>query len=580
MSSVLKSNRDYSKAKKIGLYIRVSTQEQAANPEGSIKSQEQRLRQAVKFRNFDEPFGEVKRVFIDRAKSGKDTKRPALQEMLKSIKSGEIDLVMVTELSRLSRSLKDFCEMFYMMKELGCGFQSLREQYDTTTAAGEMILYTVANLAQFERRQTSERIAANFHARSQRGLYNGGPVPLGYKLIPEKRGYLAIDEEPALIVKETFKTFLKEGSLAQAGKSLNDRGFKIKKKTTGGGDKRLGYFTTDNLHGILTRVAYIGKKAVKNRSGEIELVDACWPAIVDEKTFYRVGDILKKNHRRFKPNSRRRYPYLLSRLTSCGVCGDRLTGKSAHGQSGKVPYYEHGWATRKQSCQTKKFFKCENHKRFQARKLEPAVWSEIEKLLSSDIFAQKLTEKAKSMYKPLSQDLAKNKLREKSVAFDRQLEALAEHLTKLPMDVSPQPVFNQMQKIEKLKKEVGKEIDALGEKEIKNQPPIDFDNYKDFLRKFKKSLKGEDGPEVKRKIAEKLIHKIELLPEGFKLHFYMRAGHFDDPSLGQKKSIKKGVSIRANPSSGPSAAPQDDMSKLFGSNSLTNGGAAGIEPGS
>jgi len=261
----VKDQRLYkNKVKRIGLYIRVSTLEQASNPEGSIKSQEQRLRQAIKLRNMDEPFGEVERVFIDRAKSGKDTKRPALQRMLKAIELGEIDLVMVTELSRLSRSLKDFCEMFHVMKELGCGFQSLREQYDTTTAAGEMILYTVANLAQFERRQTSERIAANFHARAQRGLYNCGPVPFGYKLITDKRGYLALDKEAVPVVREAFKTFLKEGSLAPTGKSLNDRGFKIKKKTQGGGNKpRLGHFTTDNLYRMLTRVAYLGKKKVK-----------------------------------------------------------------------------------------------------------------------------------------------------------------------------------------------------------------------------------------------------------------------------------------------------------------------------
>src|ERR1700722_9272529 len=92
---------------KIGLYIRVSTEEQASNPEGSIKSQEQRLRQAVGFRNQEKPFGEVTRVFIDRAKSGKDTNRPELQSLLSAIRAKEIDLVMVTELSRLSRSIKD-----------------------------------------------------------------------------------------------------------------------------------------------------------------------------------------------------------------------------------------------------------------------------------------------------------------------------------------------------------------------------------------------------------------------------------------------------------------------------------------
>lgn len=70
---------------KIALYIRVSTEEQASNPEGSIKSQEQRLRAHVDLKNMDGIFGEVTQVYIDRAKSGKDTKRSELQKLLAAI---------------------------------------------------------------------------------------------------------------------------------------------------------------------------------------------------------------------------------------------------------------------------------------------------------------------------------------------------------------------------------------------------------------------------------------------------------------------------------------------------------------
>ena len=68
-----------SKARKISFYIRVSTEEQASNPEGSIKNQEERLRMAVKLKNMEGHFGDICAVYIDRAKSGKDTNRPELQ---------------------------------------------------------------------------------------------------------------------------------------------------------------------------------------------------------------------------------------------------------------------------------------------------------------------------------------------------------------------------------------------------------------------------------------------------------------------------------------------------------------------
>jgi DNA invertase Pin-like site-specific DNA recombinase len=152
----------------------------------------------------ERPFGEVVKVFIDRAKSGKDTNRPELQRLLKAIIDGEVTMVMVTDLSRLSRSIKDFSEMWELMRSHGCEFQSLREQFDTTTAAGEMVIYTIANIAQFERRQTSERISANFQARAQRGLSNGGTIPLGYRMKPGQKGYLEIVEDNARIVREVF----------------------------------------------------------------------------------------------------------------------------------------------------------------------------------------------------------------------------------------------------------------------------------------------------------------------------------------------------------------------------------------
>lgn len=182
----------FNKNHKIALYVRVSTEEQASNPEGSIKSQEMRLREHVKYQNSGGNFGKIVKVFIDRAKSGKDTNRPELQKLLRAIRKKEVTLVLSCEISRLSRSLKDFCSMWELMRENGCEFQSLREQFDTTTAAGEIVLLSIANIAQFERRQVSERVKANMLSRAKRGLFNGGSILYGYKAHPEKEGILSL----------------------------------------------------------------------------------------------------------------------------------------------------------------------------------------------------------------------------------------------------------------------------------------------------------------------------------------------------------------------------------------------------
>ena len=227
--------------RRISFYIRVSTEEQASNPEGSIKNQEERLRMAIKLKNMEGHFGDIVAVYVDRAKSGKDTNRPELQKLLMAIRKRETDLVLVSELSRISRSIKDFSDIWQMMKDNGCGFQSLRENFDTTTAAGEMVLFTVANIAQFERRQISERVSANFNVRSQRGLFNGGAIPFGYKRIQDKPGFLEIDEAWAPSVRAAFKAVLTEGTLASAAKWLNEQHHRVKPAREGGGLRtRLG----------------------------------------------------------------------------------------------------------------------------------------------------------------------------------------------------------------------------------------------------------------------------------------------------------------------------------------------------
>jgi len=178
-------------------------------PEGSIKNQEQRLMDYVKFRNADGScFGEIIEVFSDPGISAKDMKRPALQKLLHKIRAKEIDLVLVMDLSRFTRSTKDFSILWDFMSSHGCKFQSLRENFDSTTAAGEMIMFTLANFAQFERRQTAERISASFLARAKRGLYNGGSVPLGFRIDPETPGRLEVICDEAEIVRLCFKTFL------------------------------------------------------------------------------------------------------------------------------------------------------------------------------------------------------------------------------------------------------------------------------------------------------------------------------------------------------------------------------------
>jgi site-specific DNA recombinase len=518
---------------KIALYIRVSTEEQASNEEGSIKSQEQRLRNHVAFKNSEGDFGEVVQIYVDRARSGKDTNRPELQRLLSSIKKGEITMVLVTELSRLSRSIKDFCDIWQMMKAHNCEFLSLREQFDTTTAAGEMVLYTVANIAQFERRQVSERVSANLRARAERGLHNGGSIAFGYRLHPEKSGHLVIHSEEAELIREVFETLLQEGSLAAAGRALNERGRRfISSPGAKGNRTRTGTFNVQPMYYLLTNRIYIGMRPIKQKDGTIKYIRAVWDPIVSEETFHAVQALLQKNYRRHKRNLPERFPFLLSGLCQCAQCGDHMPGKSAHGNGGRYSYYEHGWSTTRQACLTKKVFNC-NPQRISVKKLEPAVWQDVLAVLSTPSIALGIIKEAESIHRNRLQESGSKRLEDRLAGIDKQIHAVAEHLTKLPADISPEPIFTQMRRLEDVRKSTQAELQAIALSNNVHEIPVPLANYKSYLAGLNRIyLDRPTDRETQTKIIQKLIHKIEVLPDGARIHYYASERQFPSPERG------------------------------------------------
>ncbi|MBK9321812.1 MAG: recombinase family protein [Bdellovibrionaceae bacterium] len=149
----MKKNYSPKQNYKIGIYVRVSTEEQAENPEGSIRSQECRLREYVKHKNSFESFGEIVEFYCDAGISAKDTNRPAFQRMMDDARSNKINMILITELSRLTRSIRDFANLVAMLDDLDCQIYSLKDQFDSSTAVGSFSMFLMANLAQFERKQ-------------------------------------------------------------------------------------------------------------------------------------------------------------------------------------------------------------------------------------------------------------------------------------------------------------------------------------------------------------------------------------------------------------------------------------------
>jgi len=200
--------------RKVAFYIRVSTERQAKVEEGSLKNQEQMLHAELRRRNEQHTgWGTYVCSYVDEGLSGKDTNRPAFQRMMQDIELGKVQAVMFTELSRLSRSLKDFINIFEFAQKNRCDLVCLKTEIDTTSPYKSLITKILMIFAEFEREMTSRRTAINAYERSKRGLANGGAAPLGYRRMKHKKGYLFIDEKERNVVEDIFQTYMRGKSI-------------------------------------------------------------------------------------------------------------------------------------------------------------------------------------------------------------------------------------------------------------------------------------------------------------------------------------------------------------------------------
>lgn len=105
--------------------------------------------------------------------TGTTSKRPQLEMMLNTLRDG--DTLVIDSFSRLSRSTKDLLDMVERLTEMGVNIVSLKEQLDTTTATGKMMLTMLSALSQFERDLISERTKDGLRAARARGRNGGRP---------------------------------------------------------------------------------------------------------------------------------------------------------------------------------------------------------------------------------------------------------------------------------------------------------------------------------------------------------------------------------------------------------------------
>lgn len=269
--------------KHAAIYIRVSTDQQVQEGD-SIAAQRDALRKYVDAHGDIILAGE----YIDDGVSGTKSNRDELNRLLDDVKAGNVDIILVTKLDRLYRSIRHYLNMMDVLDRYGVGWVAIWEPiYDTTTPQGRLIVNQMMSIAQFEAENTSQRIRQVFNYKYSQGEVCTGKTAPGYKIVNKR----LVPDEMAPAVRDLFAYYAKTGKL-----------YETVRMSAPGLPK-----TKQGIKTLLKRRIYIGESHGNP--------NYCEP-IIDRATFDAVQKQLSRNIK-----ADQKYTYLFSGLIRCAECG-------------------------------------------------------------------------------------------------------------------------------------------------------------------------------------------------------------------------------------------------------------------
>ena len=249
------------------LYTRKSSDEGLDQAFNSLDAQREACAAYVKSQRA-EGWTALPARYDDGGFSGGSMERPGLRRLLADIARGQIDVVVVYKIDRLTRALADFARMLELFDQHQVSFVSVTQSFNTTSSMGRLTLNVLLSFAQFEREVTGERIRDKIAASKQKGLWMGGTVPLGYDLPPpDGERVLVVNAAEAETVRLIFRSYLDLGAVPDLLDRLDRQNIRSKRHVSRKGRVMGGHrFSRGALFYLLRNRIYLGEITHKGKS--------------------------------------------------------------------------------------------------------------------------------------------------------------------------------------------------------------------------------------------------------------------------------------------------------------------------
>ena len=300
--------------KRVGIWVRVSTDFQVLSDSPEVH--EQRARYYAEAKGW-----EVIEVYRLEAVSGKTIMElPETKKMLRDIQTGRITALIFSKLARLARKTAELLEISELFRKSNADMISLAESIDTSTPSGRLFFTVVAAMAQWEREEISERVAASVPIRAKMGKPLGGQASFGYKWEGKE---LVVDKKEAPIRKLLHELFVEHKRKKTVASTLNNMGYRTRNGSKFS-DTTIGRLLRDpTAKGVrlanYTKSLGDGKKWVVKP--ESEWITISCPAIITPDLWEECNRILDQQEKKKKPT--KKAVHLFTGILFC-ECGHKM----------------------------------------------------------------------------------------------------------------------------------------------------------------------------------------------------------------------------------------------------------------